>query len=137
LFLWLNWKINNWCKKKLSKKQKPNKQKQTKNKEKNPTSLMMLLNIWYLMGLLFILVVYFNKTIVFYSNENLSFSKNSVWNLSDYLGIKSVYNLIHTMYTYTLHDEYTIHRYVCYIQLAIVVLCCSIILVFTRKNLIV
>jgi len=35
----LNWKINNWCKKKLSKQQKPNKQKQRKNKEKNPHKL--------------------------------------------------------------------------------------------------
>jgi hypothetical protein len=43
--------------------------------------------------------------LLFILTKQLYYS-NSVWNISNYLGIKSVYNLIHVMHTYTLHDEY-------------------------------
>ena len=52
--------------------------------------------------------------LLFILTKQLYYS-NFVWNLSNYLGIKSVYNLIHVMHAYTLHDEYTMHKYVCYI----------------------
>jgi hypothetical protein len=46
--------------------------------------------------------------LMFILTKQLYYS-NSVWNLSNYLGIKSVYNLIHVMHTWW------IYKYVCYI----------------------
>ena len=104
---------------KLSKKQKPNKQNKNKTKKKQrkePPQVWWCFKtfgiLWdYFLFLLFILT----KQLYFIQMRIWVLFKNSVWNLSDYLGIKSVYNLIHIMHTYTLHDEYTIHKYVCYI----------------------